>query len=216
MIEIPDGVHRIGSYSIRRSEEAWAFAERERNRIESHWACRSAQNPKFFNGRVHIMLSGSLSGDHLSGTIAETDFASSLFWRETGFKDPGVADCFGAAIFSCADNSLVFGRQSPGNINSGLVYPPGGFLDPRDIGENGMADLDRSIAREVAEETGCGWAEFPREPGYLAVRDGPYLCVGIVYRIPLPGRDFSARIRAAPRNAHGSRAGVYGRARTPG
>jgi len=194
MIEIPDGVHRIGSYSIRRSGEAWAFAEREKSAIESHWAHRLAQNPKFFNGRVHIMLSGGLSQGHLSGTVAETDFASSLFWRETGFRDPDVADCFGAAIFSCADNSLVFGRQSPGNINSGLVYPPSGFLDPRDIDESGMADLDGSIAREAAEETGCHWADMPREPGYLAVRDGPYLCVGIVYRIPVPGREFAAQI----------------------
>ncbi len=195
MIEIPEGVHRVRSCSIRCDAPCWPFAAEENLAIRRHWAMRSAENPKFFNGRVHIMTSGALRRGRLEGSIAATDFAASLYWRESGFKDRTVVDCFGSAIFVASDGGLIYGRQTPGNINSGLIYPPGGFLDERDIGASGAVDIDGSVAREVMEEMGLDASALLRDDGYLVTRDGPLLSVGVVYRLPMSGEDFCAEAK---------------------
>jgi hypothetical protein len=194
MIEIPEGVHRVHHCSIRRDAPRWSFAAEEDPAIRRHWALRSAENPKFFNGRVHIMTSGALRRGRLEGSLAETDFAASLYWRESGFKDRTVVDCFGSAIFVASDGALVYGQQTPGNINSGLIYPPGGFLDERDIGASGAVDIDGSVAREVMEEMGLDASTLRRDDGYLVTRDGPLLSVGLVFRLPMPGQVFRALV----------------------
>jgi hypothetical protein len=195
MIEIPEGVHRVGACSIWRDAPCWPFAAEEDLAIRRHWALRSAENPKFFNGRVHIMTSGALRRGRLEGSLAATDFAASLYWRETGFKDRKVVDCFGSAIFVASDGALVYGRQTPGNLNSGLIYPVSGFLDERDIGASGAADIDAGVAREVMEEMELDASAFPRDDGYLVTRDGPFLCVGVVYRLPMTGEEFCAQVK---------------------
>lgn len=196
MIEIPEGVHHVGACSIRRRDApCWAFADEENLAIRRHWALRSAENPKFFNGRVLIMTSGALRRGRLEGSLAATDFAASLYWRESGFKDRTVVDCFGSAIFVSSDGALVYGRQTPGNLNSGVIYPPSGFLDERNIGASGAVGIDESVAREVMEEIGLDASALSRDNGYLVTRLGPLLCVGVVYQLPVPGEEFCAEAK---------------------
>jgi 8-oxo-dGTP pyrophosphatase MutT (NUDIX family) len=196
MIEIPEGVHRIRRCAIRCGAEPWPFASFEENAICRHWSQRSASNPKFFNGRVYIMTSGALRQDCLVGNLAATDFAASLYWREAGYRDRTVVDCFGSAILLGSDGALIYGRQTSGNINSGMLYPPGGFIDQCDFFSCGMADLDGSIAREVAEEIGLDPGTLHRDPGYLVTKDGPLLSVGVIYRLAMPGQEFCAQAKA--------------------
>jgi len=196
MIEIPEGVHRVRKCQIRCEAAPWPFAAQEEREIRLHWARRSKENPKFFNGRVHIMTAGTLRQECLEGSLAPTDFAASLYWRETGFRDPSVVDCFGSAIFAGSDGALIYGRQSPGNVNAGKIYPPGGFIDRRDISSCGAVDTDGSVAREIAEETGLDPAALFREAGYLVTRDGPLLSIGVVYRLALPGEQFCKEANA--------------------
>ncbi len=196
MIEIPEGVHRIRRYAIRCSTGSWPFARREEGAIRDHWTQRSTDNPKFFNGRVYVMTSGGLREDCLEGTLAATDFAASLYWRETGYRDRTVVDCFGSAILLGSDGTLIYGRQTPGHVNSGMLYPPGGFVDRRDIDSCGTVDFDGSIAREVAEELALRPDTLDRDAGYLLTRAGPLLSVGIIYRLAVPGREFCSQVRA--------------------
>ena len=188
MIDIPDGVYLISACTLRRTLEPWAFAERERTAIKRHWAQRSAATPGFFNGRVFVMVAGSCVGDRLEGHLAATDFASSLYWRETGYRDHSVVDCFGSALLIASDGALIYGRQAPGNVNSGMIYPPGGFIDRNDVGDDGRIDIDGSIIREIGEETRLDPAQFKRDPGYMVTRDGPHLSVGIIHRVPEPAQ----------------------------
>ncbi len=196
MIEVPEGVHRIQRCSIRCGTETWPFACREGDAIRRHWNWRSENNPKFFNGRVYVMTSGALREDCLEGGLAATDFAASLYWRETGYRDQAVVDCFGSAILLGSDGTLIYGRQTPGNINSGMLYPPGGFIDRRDFDSCGTVDFDGSIAREVAEEMRLDPGTLDRDSGYLVTKDGPLLSVGIIYRLGVPGREFCAQVKA--------------------
>jgi hypothetical protein len=196
MITIPEGVHRIRRCRVRCSTEIWTFASREEGAIRAHWARRSANNSKFFNGRVYVMTWGALQEDCLEGSLVATDFAASLYWRETGYRDQTVADCFGSAILLGADGTLIYGRQTPGNINSGMLYPPGGFIDRRDFDRCDTVDFDGSIAREVAEEIGLDPSTLDRDAGYLLTKDGPLLSVGIIYRLAVPGHEFCAQVKA--------------------
>ena len=196
MIDIPEGVYLINACALRRTAEPWAFAERERTAIERHWVRRAAVTPGFFNGRVFVMVAGSCVGDRLEGHLAETDFASSLYWRETGFRDPSIVDCFGSALLIASDGALIYGRQAPGNVNSGMIYPPGGFIDRHDVGDDGRIDIDGSIVREIGEETRLDPTHLMRDPGYVVTRDGPHLSVGIIHRAPEPAQMLIDRILA--------------------
>jgi hypothetical protein len=71
MITIPEGVHRIRRCRVRCSTEIWTFASREEGAIRAHGARRSANNPKFFNGRVHVMTRGALQEDCLEGVSSD-------------------------------------------------------------------------------------------------------------------------------------------------
>jgi len=196
MITVPEGVHHIRRCRVRRSTEIWPFASREEDAIRSHWTQRSANNPKYFNGRVYVMTSGALREDCLEGSLAARDFAASLYWRETGYRDRTVVDCFGSAILLGSDGTLIYGRQTPGNINSGKLYPAGGFIDRRDFDMCGTVDFDGSIAREVAEEMGLDPSTLDRDAGYLVTKNGPLLSVGIIYRLAVPGHEFCAQVKA--------------------
>ena len=202
MIDIPEGLHPIHAYAVRRVDQPWPFAVTHKEEIAQHWEQRKCENPKFFNGRVYIMIEASLQDGLLQGCVVETDFASSLYWRESGFADSSVVDCFAAAIILCADDALIYGRQAAGNVNAGLAYPPSGFLDPRDVRADGSVDLEASAAREVFEETGLTTVEIQRESGLLAVRQGPYLCIGVGFCSPLASAAFLETVTARLRDEH--------------
>ena len=193
MIEIPDGVHPASSYAVRRVPGEWAFARANKAQIEAHWAKRASENPNYFNGRVYIMTAASLRDGQFAGTVVDIDFADTLYWRENGFGG-GAVDCFGSAILLGCDGSLIYARQSSGHANAGYVYPPSGFLDPKDVDADGAVDFDRSIHRELAEETGYRPAGGERRPGYLVTRDGPFLTVSVVFELSCPGDEFCGRV----------------------
>lgn len=150
----------------------WAYADANREAIAAHWARRIAESPRLFNGVVHLLGSWEVSGDIFSGRFLRTDFASFLHWRECGHPDAGVRDCFGSALIRSADGHVLLGRQRPGQVNSGLLYPPSGFIDPADIRSDGHIDILANIAREIAEETGLDAGRLEWRPGYRVAFSG--------------------------------------------
>jgi hypothetical protein len=59
---------------------------------------------------------------------------------------------------------VLLGRQSEGNLNSELAYPPRGLIDASDT-VAGTMDIDASIAPELEEETRLTPAKLERRPG---------------------------------------------------
>ncbi|MCC7252422.1 NUDIX hydrolase [Hyphomicrobium sp.] len=170
------------------TDGGWAFADRSREEIDQHWELRTHEKPGFFNGVVHLMTECALSaGGMFSARFVRTDFKSFLYWRETGWCDQSVMDAFGSALILSADGQVLLGRQSAGHLNSGLCYPPSGFIDVRDIGPDGRIDIDGSVAREIAEETGLAAPAIARTGGYVLTFAGPVLSIAVPYRSPLPG-----------------------------
>lgn len=189
-------VFAASGVDLRLGDGGWGFADRHRNDIAAHWSRRTRETPDFFDGTVHLLTSYTVSGSGiLSARFVRTDFKNFLFWRETGWPDRGVMDGFGSALIVSAEGHVLLGRQRAGNLNSGLCYPPGGFIDARDVGPDGTIDIDASVAREIGEETGLRAPEIQRAAGYLVTIAGPVLSIAVLYRSALPGPALLSAVR---------------------
>ncbi len=182
--ETEDRSLRIAQCELGVSPEPWPFAEDRRAEIAAHWQSAIAERPALFDGTVFMLRSGALEGQVFRGTFVRTDFKSFLFWRESGYADTSVRDGFGSAVIRSGEGYVLLGRQMRGNVNGGLAYPPGGFIDARDVSGERI-DIEASIARELIEETGLDCAKLARAPGYLLTRAGPLVSIGIEWRSPL-------------------------------
>jgi hypothetical protein len=173
----------------------WDFAERHRDEIAAHWEKRVRERPRFFNGIIHLVCSYAVSPERvLSARFVRTDFASFLYWRETGWRDASVMDCFGTAIVLSAEGRVLLGQQRGGNLNDGAIYPPSGFIDPADIGNDGAIDIDASVRREVAEETGLEDPDLTGTGTYIITIAGPVLSIGVPLHSPLDEATLQERI----------------------
>lgn len=179
-------VFSVASVELHVVDGRWEFAARHALDIDLHWQRRTAENPKFFNGVVHVLVSYSVSDAGVfSGSFVRTDFKSFLYWRETGSADRTAMDAFGSALI-LSEGRVLLGRQRSGNLNGDLSYPPGGFIDVRDIAPDGTIDLDGSVLREISEETGLDDRALRRLSGYVVTLAGPVLSIAVPWTSNLP------------------------------
>ena len=90
----------------------WAFAVRHRGEIDAHFARMQADNPALWNGRLLLLARHAVADGVLTGAYCETDFASFLWWRGTGFPDPAVRNGFAMGALRAADGAFVLGRMA--------------------------------------------------------------------------------------------------------
>lgn len=173
----------------------WPLAQLEAAAIKSNWERRRGELPQLFDGAVYLMRDHAVDGGTLTGTLFRTDFKTLLHWRAPGTADDGIREAFGSAIIRSAEGHLLFGRQGPGQVSSGRVYPPGGIIDDEDV-LDGRVDIDASIARELVEETGIAAADLTRVPGYILTLTGRKLAIAVEWRSPLPAVELRALILA--------------------
>ena len=178
-------LERLSGLDLRMGAGPWAFANAERQRIDAHWRKLVVANPKLWNGEVLICTSAEVSDGVLSARFAATDYASFVAWRDWGWPDRGVRNCFGVPAAVSADGALVFGVMAPFTLNGGMAYPPSGSLEMRDVGPDGTVDIRGSIRTELAEETGLD-AAVARSGALLAIFEGQRLAVVEVLAFPNP------------------------------
>lgn len=188
-------VVRVAGCSLAASAGRWAFADEHRVEIERHWLRRCVENPGYFNGTIFVLESHSLSADQFDGWLIPAQFKSFLYWKEHGYPDTSIRDTFGSALIRSADGHILLGRQRAGNINAGLAYLPGGFIDIRDVAADGSIDIEASVAREAREETGLGEDDFARMPGFILTFAGPMLSIAVEYRARLTAEALATAIR---------------------
>src|SRR3977135_2874041 len=131
----------------------WPFAEEHRGEIARHFDKLRETKPALWNGRILLLHQHAIAGGGFPGAYFETDYASFIAWRDWGFPDPTVRNCFSLGALRGVDGGVLLGVMSSHTLNAGKIYFPAGPPDPADIAE-GMVDLAGSIRREVAEETG--------------------------------------------------------------
>jgi 8-oxo-dGTP pyrophosphatase MutT (NUDIX family) len=180
-----DGVRRLAACVLKVESDAWAYAQTNTEAIDAHWVQAKQRSPKYFNGVVHLVQDIRCEGDRFDASLVRTDFKSYLYWREQGFPEAGVLDGFGSALIRSSDGHIILGRQRKGNVNSGLAYPPSGFIDEQDIGANGSIDIVESVVREVTEETGIEAGALIKGEGFHLTRSGAQLSIAVAFRVPI-------------------------------
>ena len=111
-----------------------------------------------------------LSDSCFSASFLITDYASFIAWRDWGWPDTDVYNCFGSAVIRSCDDALIYGRMQGNTLNAGLTYPPGGSLEQSDLTADGNIDMTGAIARELAEETGLEAAQAS-DAGLMVIFD---------------------------------------------
>lgn len=187
-------VTRVAACRLRVDRASWPYETAHAAAIDLTWEHRRRERPAMFDGVVHVVSRVELTDGDLAGKLMAVRFKSFLHWREAGFPDAGVRDGFGAAVVRTADGCVLLGRQRAGNLNAGLAYMPGGFIDASDVAADGSVDIEASIARELGEETGLSAAEGVRLPGTLVCERGPQLAIAATWRFAETAEALRARV----------------------
>jgi 8-oxo-dGTP pyrophosphatase MutT (NUDIX family) len=171
----------------------WPFAEQHRSEIDVWFADRQRKNPALWNGRVLMLARHEIAGSVFRGSFIPIDYASFLAWRDRGYPESGVRDSFAAGVLRAADGAFLLGLMSARTANAGRIYFPCGTPDLNDV-IGSAVDLDRSVRREVAEETGLTPADYDADPGWLTVLQGPHIVHMKVMRLREPASALRERI----------------------
>ncbi len=201
MSETPVKMHAIDAIEASVAPFAWRFAQERRTDIETHWRNLTALKPALFDGRVLLLSRAEFIHDKgrrlLRSAHFETDFSAFLAWRDFGFPDETVQNCFAMAALRGNDGGFILGQMGAHTANAGQIYFPAGTPDRNDI-VDGRLDLAGSVARELEEETGLKAHEAAFADDWFVLDAGPRLgCMKLV-TVDAPAdevaRDLNARI----------------------
>jgi hypothetical protein len=193
---------RNGIFSVARLETGfrpgpWDFAREEAARIDAHWRERLAEKPRLFDGRVLLLRGGEIlatpEGGLFRGVFFETDFRNFLAWRDFGFPDREVFNCFAMAALRSSDGAWLLGEMGQHTAVAGKIYFAAGTPDPSDIvGDH--VDLPGSVNREMKEETGFAPEEAPPSPGWRLVVEGQRIACMQERFLPLTAEEAFLRV----------------------
>jgi len=178
----------------------WAFAENRAEEIAAHWMVRKAALPQLFDGRVlmlgrHFFAQRDDGATILSGAYFATDYKAFLAWRDFGYPDRAVCNCFSMAALLSSDGAFLLGEMAGHTANGGSVYFAAGTPDPSDIvGER--VDLAASAQRELYEETGISADEVATAPGWTIVHAPPRIACMKVMRMDQTADSIKTRVDA--------------------
>src|SRR5713226_9018281 len=185
-------IHRVTTLELGLQQWSWPFAEQRRADIDAHFAIQQREKP-IWNGRVLLGRNPDFTGDRLTASYFETDFASFLAWRDWGFPDRGVFNGFGMGALRCSDGAFVLGEMGHHTANAGRIYFPSGTPDPDDI-RDGAVDISGSVAREVEEETGLTPADYRAGAHWDCVVSGAAIAMIRMLNVDVMGEELRARI----------------------
>ena len=191
-------IHRVEEIDYSVVPHLWLFARNEASRIGEHWARLIAQRPRMFDGRVLLQRHAEFSAEGgrriLRGECFETSFSSFMAWRDFGFPDLSVRNCFGMAALR-ADDGFLLGEMGEHTANAGRIYFPAGTPEPGDA-KHGKLDLAGSVARELFEETDLTPDEVDFDKDWIVVDAGPRMACMKIGRVAGTAAGVAAEIDA--------------------
>jgi len=179
----------------------WEFPAHYAADIQRHWREKTKSNPSLYDGRVLLarrveQIAAPEGGRSFSIGFFETRFSNFLAWRDFGFPDETVFNCFAMAALRSADGGYLLGEMSAQHSSPGAIYFPAGTPDLLDVREDGTVDLEGSAARELLEETGLSVADARLEPGWTVVFERQYVACLKTIASPESSTALLARARA--------------------
>jgi 8-oxo-dGTP pyrophosphatase MutT (NUDIX family) len=175
--------------------QPWRFADERRAEIDRHFATLRQATPALWNGRMLLLREHAIGGKVFRGSFLETDFASFVAWRDWGFPDAGVLNCFAMGALRAGDGAYLLGVMGRQTVNAGKIYFPAGVPDRDDI-VGDRVDLARNVRREMAEETGLGPDDYQAEDRWVCVRTGLRLAMMKPLYVPETAERLRGRILA--------------------
>lgn len=171
-------IKRLNELDCRVEPYDWRYAAEKSEEIDAHWRKLCASTPSLYNGRVLLMhhwcFDGVAEASVLRSRHFETDFKSFIGWRDLGFRDSRVRNCFSMAALRSSDSAWMLGVMAPQTSNAGMIYFPAGTPDPGDV-IDGTLDLAGSALRELSEETGLEVGDVEVARDWSVVDAGPRL-----------------------------------------
>jgi len=174
----------------------WQFSAERQAEIDAHYAGLQRANPSLWNGRILLLGEHRVEGRVFSGSYRATDFATLLWWRDNGFPEPAMKNAFAMGALVGADGAYVLGRMAAWTANAGRIYFASGTPEPSDVLADGCVDLEGSVTRELAEETGLTSSDVVPDPGWHVVLAGPRVAFMRRLVAPVSAEELAARIRA--------------------
>ncbi len=184
----------IDRLSLQFVPQSWPFAVERRVAVAAHFARAHAVRPALWNGQILLMHRHRLDHGALEGAFLATDFASFLAWRDWGFPEAGVINCFAMGALRGSDGAWIMGVMGPHTSEAGKIYFPAGTPDFGDI-VDGAVELAGSVVREVAEETGLGPDDFIEADSWYCVIDGARIALMRILQAQEPAETLCQRIR---------------------
>lgn len=185
----------IDRLSLRLTLRPWLFAEHNREEIAAYFASLRREKPGLWNGPVLLLYEYRIAERALHGAYLQTDFASFIAWRDWGFPDRTIKNCFALGALQGADEAFLLAIMGAGTANAGNIYFPGGTPDPDDV-RGDTVDLEGSVRREVAEETGVSPDELAIASGWSMIEAEGRIALFKRMRAAQPADALRARIRA--------------------
>jgi 8-oxo-dGTP pyrophosphatase MutT (NUDIX family) len=191
------GIYDVARLETRFRPAPWPWAEREASRIDAHWVARLVEKPRLFDGQVLLLRDAGLidtpAGWLFRGDFFLTSFRNFLCWRDFGFPDASVYNCFSMAALRSRDGAWLLGEMGGHTMNSGKIYFAAGTPDRNDI-VGDRVDLGLSVAREMTEETGFSAGEAAPAGGFrVVVEDRKIACIQ-QRRVDLTAEQACARV----------------------
>jgi len=180
----------LSRLELRYEPAVWPFAIERRGEIDAHFEKLRAEKPLIWNGEVLLLRRGEIADGVLSGAYLKTDFASFISWRDWGFPDKTVRNCFPMAALRSSDGAFLLGVMGAHTATAGQIYFPAGTPDPSDI-DGDRVDLERGVIRELIEETALGAADIAAASGWFATPLGQRLALMKIVQ----AKESAARLR---------------------
>ena len=191
----PPAFHRVTTLNLKVQPWSWPFAQARRAEISAHFAVKQSEKPLLWNGAVLLGRDPVFTQSQLRASYFETDFASFLAWRDWGFPDKAVFNGFGMGALRSSDGAFVLGEMGRHTANAGRIYFPSGTPDLDDV-KGDTVDIQGSVMREVAEETGLTTADYRAGLHWDCVVSGSAIAMIRMLDVELPGEALRARIEA--------------------
>jgi 8-oxo-dGTP pyrophosphatase MutT (NUDIX family) len=162
-------IRRLASVEARLAPHRWDWAERNAKAVAANFARRRALKPAIFDGPVLMVSALRETGGHASATFFETGYARLTAHLDGGCQDDSVRNGFAMGALRSGDGAYLLGEMAAHTAHAGQLYFPAGTPDPTDVRPDGTVDLEGSILREIAEETGIRLAPADLAPGWILV-----------------------------------------------
>ena len=138
-------------------------------------------------------------GTRFEGAFLQTDFASFMTWRDWGFPEAGVTNCFSMGALRTSDGGWIMGVMAPHTSAAGKIYFPAGTPDPGDI-VDGIGRSRRQRDPRGRRGDRARRRRFHGADGWHCVIDGPRIALMKVLQAHEPAEV------AAPAHPRSSRA----------